>query len=162
MIISVEIHKQSKFPEWKQPNTFDALADESRARLGERYPTRKLLEILIVRQIAPRLAGSGVILDTVNPGLCHSELVRDVGLLLAVLKFFLARSTDVGSRTLVAAAEAGLESHGKYMTDANVDDAALSQFVKSLEGKQAAEKVWRELEEILEAIQPGVTRNLDC
>ena len=65
-----------------------------------------------------------------------------------------------GSRTLVAAAEAGPESHGKYMHDGKVDDGALSAFVKSDDGKKAAVKVWDELSEILERIQPGVTKDL--
>lgn len=160
VIVSSEVHGMTKFPEWKEPNTFDALDEESKARMGERYPTSKLLEVLVVRQIAPKLEGSGVILNMLTPGLCHSELSREGGLFLTILKFFLARKTEVGSRTLVAAAVAGPESHGKYMTDAKIDDDALSDFVKSADGKEASKKVWEELREILELIQPGVTSNL--
>jgi NAD(P)-dependent dehydrogenase (short-subunit alcohol dehydrogenase family) len=138
VIVSSEVHARAKFPEWKKPNTFDALDDESKARMGERYPTSKLLD----------------------PGLCHSELAREGGLFLAFLKFLLARTTEVGSRTLVAAAVAGPESHGMYMTDAQINDDALSDFVKSEDGKEASKKVWKELSEILESIQPGVTSNL--
>ena len=47
--------------------------------------------------------GSGVILNMLNPGFMHSELARDAGLSLAFVKFLLARTTEVGSRTLVAA-----------------------------------------------------------
>lgn len=160
VIVTSEVHAWAKFPEWKEPNTFEALNDESKARVGERYPTSKLLEVLVVRQIAPFLEGSGVILNMVNPGLCQSELARDGGMLLAIMKFFLARTTEVGSRTLVAAAVAGPESHGKYMWDAQVEDEALSPFVRSAEGKKAGEKIWGELSVILESIQAGVTRNL--
>jgi NAD(P)-dependent dehydrogenase (short-subunit alcohol dehydrogenase family) len=160
VIVSSAVHARTKFPEWKEPNTFDALDDESKARMGERYPTSKLLEVLVVRQLAPKLEGSGVILNMLNPGLCHSELARDAGLFLAFMKFFLARTTEVGSRTLVAAAMAGPESHGKYMDDAEINDGALSDFVKSADGNEAAKKVWKELSEILESIQPGVTSNL--
>ena len=60
----------------------------------------------------------------------------------------------------MAAAVAGPESHGKYMTDAQIDDDALSAFVKSGDGKEASGKIWKELSEILEANQPGVTSNL--
>jgi NAD(P)-dependent dehydrogenase (short-subunit alcohol dehydrogenase family) len=160
VIVSSETHAWTKFPEWKEPNTFDALDDESKARMGERYPTSKLLEVLVVRQIAPELEGSGVILNMLTPGLCHSELAREGGMFLALMKFFLARTTEVGSRTLVAAAVAGSESHGKYMTDAQINDDALSDFVKSADGKKASQKVWEELSVILESIQPGVTSNL--
>ena len=160
VIVSSEVHGMAEFPEWKEPNTFDALDDESKARMGERYPTSKLLEVLVVRQIAPKLEESGVILNMLNPGLCHSELAREGSLFLAFMKFLLARTTEVGSRTLVAAAVAGPESHGKYMTDAQINDDALSNFVKSTDGKEASRKVWKELSEILESIQPGVTSNL--
>lgn len=159
-IVSSDTHARTKFPEWKEPNTFHALDDESKARMGERYPTSKLLEILVIRQIASKLEGSGVIINMLNPGLCHSELARDGGLFLTFMKFLLARTTEVGSRTLVAAAVAGPESHGKYMTDAQINDDALSDFVKSADGKEASKKVWKELSEILESIQPGVTSSL--
>ena len=160
VIVSSEVHARTKFPEWKEPNIFDALKDESKARMDERYQTSKLLEVLVVRQIAPKLEGSSVILNMLNPGLCHSELSRNAGLSLTIMKFFLARTTEVGSRTLVAAAVAGSGSHGKYMTDAKTDDGALSDFVKSTDGKEASKKVWEELSEILESIQPGITSNL--
>ena len=88
VIVSSSVHDRTRFPEWKEPNTFDALGDESKARMRERYPTSKLLEVLVVRQIAPQLEGSGVILNMLNPGLCHSELARDGGLFLAFMKFF--------------------------------------------------------------------------
>jgi len=160
-IVSSEVHGWAKFPEWKAPSVFEALDDESNTKaMAERYQTSKLLEVLTIRQIAPKLAGSGVILNMLNPGLCHSELGRDGPFVLHVLKFFLARTTEVGSRTLVASGTAGPESHGKYMHDGKVDDGALSTFVKSADGQKAAEKVWGELSEILERIQPGVTKNL--
>ena len=45
--------------------------------------------------------------------------------MVAVLKLLLARSTEVGSQTLVAAASAGSESHGAYMVDGEVDNDGL-------------------------------------
>jgi NAD(P)-dependent dehydrogenase (short-subunit alcohol dehydrogenase family) len=159
-IVSSEVHGMTKFPEWKQPHIFDALDDESKVRMSERYPTSKLLEVLVVCKIAPELDGSGVILNMLNPGLCKSELAREGGLMLSILKFLFARTTEEGSRCLVAAAVAGPESHGKYMTDAEVNDSALSEFVRSGDGKVASKKVWKELSAILESVQPGVTSNL--
>ena len=159
-IVSSEVHGWTKFPEWKRPNTFTALDDKSKTNFEERYPTSKLLEVLVIRAIASKMANSGVVLNYLNPGLCHSELAREAGMSLKIMKLLFARSTEVGSRTLMAAAAAGPESHGKYMTDAKVDDSQLSPFVRSDDGKAAAEKVWTELSEILENVQPGVTKNL--
>lgn len=159
-IVTSDAHDMTKFPEWKQPRIFDALDDESKARISERYPTTKLLQILVVRQIAPQLEGSGVILNLVNPGLCKSELARDGSAFISIAKFLLARTTEEGSRCLMAGALAGPDSHGKYLTNARVDDGALSKFVTSSDGKETSVKVWKELSEILEAVQPGVTNNL--
>ncbi|ETI21842.1 hypothetical protein G647_05911 [Cladophialophora carrionii CBS 160.54] len=161
-IVSSEVHGWTKFPEWQQPTDriFPTLDDEKTATMDERYQTSKLLEVLVVKQIAPRLADSGVTLNMLNPGLCHSELSRDGSLFLEVLKFFLARRTEVGSRTLVASAAAGPESHGKYMHDGKVDESELSPFVRSKDGEVASEKVWQALSDILEKISPGVTTNI--
>ncbi|EXJ87396.1 alcohol dehydrogenase [Capronia epimyces CBS 606.96] len=158
-IVSSEVHGHSKFPEWKAANSFVTLSDQKTANMGERYPTSKLLEVLVCRAIAPKIAerGTGVVLNYLNPGLCHSELSRDGPFIISILKFFLARSTEVGSRTLMAAAEAGPESHGKYMTDGLPNDGALSAFVRSEDGNKASKKIWNELADILEKIHPGVT-----
>lgn len=156
-VVASEVHAWCKFPERDEPNVLAAL--DASDDLGERYQVSKLLEVLVMRQIAPRIKG-GVTLNMLNPGLCHSELSRESGLGLAVMKFFLARSTEVGSRTLVAAGLAGEESHGKYMSDAVVAEQSLSAFVRSEEGDRAGKKVWKELSDMLDKIEPGVTANI--
>lgn len=157
-IVLSEVHAFSKFPERHEASVFGAL-DRSED-MDERYPLSKLLEVLVVRQLAPRLGGKGVMLNLNNPGLCHSELARESGWGLAVIKFFLARTAETGSRTLVAAGTVGEESHGKYLSDGVVSDEGLSPFVRSEEGEKAGVKVWKELSGILEKIEPGVTRNI--
>lgn len=158
-IVSSEVHAWTKFPERNAQGGIIAALDASE-KLDERYPTSKLLEVLVVRQIASQLEGSGVVLNMLNPGFCHSELTRDAGLGMAVMKFFLARTTEMGSRTLVLAGVAGGASHGKYMSDGVVSDDSLSSFVRSDEGREVGQKLWKELREILENIQRGVTANL--
>lgn len=157
-IVSSEVHAWAKFPEKKAASIFDAL-DETED-LSDRYQVSKLLEVLVVRQIAPQLQGSGVTLNMVNPGLCHSELGREGSLTLTALKAVMARTSEVGSRTLVAAGAVGKDSHGKYMTDGLVADEALSSFVTSADGDQTGQRVWKELSQVLEKIQPGVTKNI--
>lgn len=159
-IVTSEVHAWTRFPEWKAANTFVALDDAPSANMPERYATSKLLEVLAVRELAPRIASSGVVLNMLNPGLCHSELARDSGWALWFLKLVCARSTEVGSRTLMAGAAAGKESHGAYMSDGKVANELLSPFVTSEEGAQAQKKVWRELGELLEKIVPGIMRTI--
>lgn len=155
-----EVHSWVEFPEWKEDQPMKVVSDPSKAKMGERYPLSKLLEVLLVQELAGRVRGSEVIINMVNPGLCHSQLGREAGLKFKLIKLVLARSTEVGSRTLVAGATAGLESHGAYMTDGHVENTMLSPFVRSDEGRQAREKLWSELSSILEGVRPGVMQNL--
>jgi NAD(P)-dependent dehydrogenase (short-subunit alcohol dehydrogenase family) len=155
-----EVHAWTKFPEQKAANTFVALDDQKKTNMSERYQTSKLLQVLLIRELVARMKDQSVVVNMLNPGLSHSQLGRDAGVGLKILKMIMARPTEVGARTLVAGAGAGEESHGKYMTDGKVDDSALSKFVRSEEGKKVQEKVWGELSEILEKIRPGVTSDL--
>lgn len=159
-IVTSEVHSWTDLPERKEKNTFHALSQPPPvSNMGLRYQTSKLLEVLAVRELAPRFAEAGVILNMVNPSFCHSELLREVDKwYVALFKWFLARSTEEGGRTLVAAAATGTESHGAYMNNGVTDNGSLSEFVRSEEGKKAEKKVWGELAEILEGIQPGITR----
>ena len=77
---------------------------------------------------------------------------------LTFAKAMLARTTEVGGRTLVHSAVAGEESHGQYMSECKVKEP--SSFVRSKEGAAAQERVHKELMDILESIQPGVTNNI--
>ena len=103
-----------------------------------------------------------MILNTLTPGFCYSELMRHavfpLNLLAWVGKRLIGRSTEMGSRTLVTAASAGEESHGKYMTDCLVREP--SRWVRSEEGKEAQKRVYKELLMILEEIEPGVMKNI--
>lgn len=88
-----------------------------------------------------------------------SELSREGGLTFLIMKFFLARSTEFGSRTLVHAGTAcGAETHGQYLADCGVQ--LPSAWVLSAEGYKAQNRVWNELVTKLEIIKPGVTANL--
>lgn len=99
-----------------------------------RYPSTKLLEIYAVRQLASILPASefGVIVNAVNPGLCYSELDRNAGMTtrlgLAVMRKLLARTAEAGSRNLLQAAFAGLESHGAYCSECQVKEYVLFSF----------------------------------
>lgn len=68
-----------------------------------------------------------------------------------------ARTTEVGSRCLVLAAQAGKESHGKYLRDNKVQEVAA--WVVSEEGRKTQGRIWEELSEKLEIISPGILKN---
>jgi len=135
-IVNSEVHGFVNFPEMDSQDIFEKLNDKGTANMNERYsphlssaktadnmlyryPMSKLVGILYGRELAARTEknnNSAVIINFPNPGLCHSELAREGLISLKIMKFFLARSTECGSRTLVNATEAGPASHGQYLS----------------------------------------------
>ena len=107
-------------------------------------------------------ASEKVILNAVNPGFCKTTLSRQATgmqkFMFTAMKLTIGRTVEVGSRTLVAAAAGGSETHGKYMSECLVKEP--SAFVRSEEGIKTQERVYTELMEIVEKIQPGISRNV--
>ena len=161
-IVTSDTHHYSKLPQWKTENTFDTLNDKATQDINARYPESKLLEVLLVRELVAHMSSTkpAVIINMVNPGLCHSELSRNAGWILWFMKLVFARTTEVGSRTLLHGASGGKETHGQYLEDTRVADDGLSAFVKSEDGVKAQKKIWKELGEKLEKIQSGIMHTL--
>lgn len=131
--------------------------------MGDRYFVSKLLEVLVCRRIARNnpVAQLKVTVNFLNPGFCWSGLAHEfMNPAVKLLMILLARSTEIGSRTLVhASVTAGDETHGKYLSDCKI--TSCSSLVEGKEGWTLEERVWQELAEKLEQIQPGVIRVLD-
>ena len=142
---------------------FQNLNDESTADMNDRYHLTKLLVLLGVRKLAKKVDGGSkeaqrsVIVNCVNPGWCKTELFRthDGGLGGRIGLALIGRTAEQGSRTLVHAAVADADSHGRYLSECRVKPE--STFVRSDAGVQVEERIWSELVEILEMISPGVT-----
>lgn len=129
----------------------------------DRYNLSKLLEVFVVRQLASEMAPNDpVIINALSPGFCQSTLFRHApGFLRAVLEIgvrIIGRTSEMGSRSLLAAAAAGRDTHGRYMDNCKLRDPG--PFVLSEEGQQLQERVYNELMEVLEGIQPGITKNV--
>lgn len=82
-----------------------------------------MLEILGVKHVAEVLpvARGGVIINSINPGLCETTLSRNAPpefrAQLAEMWAKSGRTSECGSRTLLAGAVAGDDSHGAYMNN---------------------------------------------
>lgn len=117
----------------------DVLADEKRARMGERYYISKLIQLLTIREFANQLdksrAAAGarseesdrnarIITSAVNPGFVATDILRNRGpvaqLGLAILRKLMARTTEEGARTVVHGAVGDDETHGEYLDDCRV------------------------------------------
>ncbi|KAK4506211.1 hypothetical protein PRZ48_004176 [Zasmidium cellare] len=159
-ITSSGAHAFAKFPQKDaaEGQIFNTINDPNASQkvFGEQYPLSKLLEIFAVRSIGEK--DLGVTVNCLSPGFCESELARDAdGIAFPMMKFFLARTTEKGSRTVVHAGSCGSETHGKYLSDCKVAEPAA--IVTGPEGRKLQERLWDELTQKLEAIQPGVTAN---
>jgi len=167
-VVASDAHELAHFPEVDAATgIFPALSNPAAKNQSDRYNTSKLIEILVIRELAPlvnssRGAEEEIILNTLTPGFCHSDLARNAAfpfsLVVRIGKFLVARSTEMGSRTLVSAALAGKDSHGKYMADCEIWHP--SAWVTSNHGAKTQKKVYSELMDILEGIHPGITKNI--
>ena len=129
-IVGSEVHAFAPFKERHSAYIFDTLSDPKQAKMKERYFLSKLLVMLAFREMSERMRKSGkegsrdVVLNTVAPGWCYSDLFREdpaintMGMRVAMRMF--ARTTEEGSRCLVGAVVSGSESHGQYLNDGKI------------------------------------------
>ncbi|KAI0309683.1 short-chain dehydrogenase [Amylostereum chailletii] len=167
VVVSSDTHYWCKFTplELASANLLGKLNDREHCSdptvIARRYTTTKLLNVFFVRELAERLSQDPpVIVNAVNPGLCHSKLRRDWGLAATVRSLvfisLFARTTEVGSRTLVWAATAAghreRDLHGGYVSTNEVKE--VSDFALSEEGLRMQGQVWDEMTEVLGKVSP--------
>ena len=149
----------SKYPEGEILATLSKRDGFPNARMNvpANYILSKLLQALIVREIAPKIDPEEVILNHTCPGLVQSGLRREFTGVQAWLMDLVSRTSEVGSRTLLVGATIGKESHGQPLSDAKIQpstvrrrDTGFSQFVYSKDGKLMGQRAWKEVREILE------------
>jgi NAD(P)-dependent dehydrogenase (short-subunit alcohol dehydrogenase family) len=92
-----------------------------------RYNVSKMMELLAGRELATKMTDSKdgqVIVSVVNPGWVKTNMGsgEKPGLFAAFGRRFIARETEVGSRTLVHAAEGDPETHGQYLSDCKIGE----------------------------------------
>ena len=70
-----EVHFWSTFTQHADAHPITSLNDKTKFDAKDRYQVSKLLNVFLARKLAA-LAGDSVVVNVVNPGLCHSELAR--------------------------------------------------------------------------------------
>lgn len=133
--------------------------------VSERYNTSKLLQLMMMRKLAAASsasAGPAVTINALNPGLCRTQLFRQlplpVRLFMNLACALAGREPEMGSRTLMMAALAGDDTHGQWMTDCKMH--RWPAVMLGEDGERVTDQFWGELVEVLEGIQPGVTANI--
>jgi retinol dehydrogenase-12 len=160
-VVTSEVHHWTQFPQKKGASIFAELDDEEKADMADRYNVSKLMQILLVRHLTKVLIGDekkgDVVINCVTPGLCKSDLVKDMGMAPVVFKKLLGRQVEVGSRLLVNATSLP-DSQGEYILDDKVSEP--SPLARSAEGAELGKRIWEELSEILEKASPGINQNV--
>jgi hypothetical protein len=97
-----------------------------------RYAVTKLIQVFGVRELASCITeksestSPSVIINCMTPGACNSDFDRESSgfgkFLKNMMAALIARTTEAGSRTLVAGVAAGEESQGSYMADCVVTE----------------------------------------
>ncbi|KAJ7756225.1 hypothetical protein B0H16DRAFT_1315267 [Mycena metata] len=132
------------------------------------YNITKLLNLLFVRELNARLGPTApLIVDAVNPGMCVSELRRDLPAFLAfifrTLERIMAFTAEQGSRQLVFGALGEPTNpdalRGAYINQSRIEEP--SDFVIGAEGHKAQGQIWDELVEILKKVDPRVSATVD-
>jgi NAD(P)-dependent dehydrogenase (short-subunit alcohol dehydrogenase family) len=162
VIVSSMAHYISDSPKGadKWPSIIGTINDEAyctSSAMKNRYYLSKLLQVMFVRELSSRLPTPTLVaVSAVNPGFCHSRLGREVDS-NPFLKL-LARTTEMGSRTLVhAAIEPGeRERHGHYLSSCKVTEE--SDYVLSVEGREVSKRLWYETLKILGDVDPRVNK----
>ncbi|KAJ7493234.1 hypothetical protein B0H11DRAFT_2190852 [Mycena galericulata] len=131
--------------------------------LSNRYSITKLLNVFFVRALNARITSSTpLIVESVDPGYCYSELRREFSGIRAVLDWLMERalalSTEVGSRQLVWAALAQQDQpnklRGEYIS--RFKPTEVSDFVLSPPGAKAQDLIWEDTVNILNKVDPRV------
>lgn len=147
-----------------QGKVFATLSDKSQADMTARYFISKLIVLLCVQEMSKQMSKSkegsrhpDVIFNCPNPGWCKTELFRqdDGGAFARILLKLIGRTPEAGARTLTSAIAADKSTHGHYLSECKEKPASV--WVRSEQGQIVQAKVWNELLDILNSIQPGVS-----
>lgn len=124
------------------------------------YGRSKLILEYAIRRLAPSPALKGtdgkpkVIINTVCPGMCKSDLGRDLGKGNPFIKFltwlvfaFVARSAEDGANSYTKAMECGEETHGEMWKNDRVFE--VGPMLSTDEGKKFGEKIWPQIVQVM-------------
>ncbi|KAL4943512.1 hypothetical protein BDV06DRAFT_135299 [Aspergillus oleicola] len=125
------------------------------------YPLSKLMDTQAVRELAAQLPleQGKVVINAVCPGLCKTELVRNADPVQkqAIIdqQNLYGRTAEDGSRTLLAGANGGKESHGGFMSSCEVRNDKVREWVTDEEGRKWQKHLWDQIVKEIESTAPG-------
>ncbi|KAK0443239.1 hypothetical protein EV421DRAFT_1710192 [Armillaria borealis] len=167
VVVASDVHYWTTFEKElvESPNILAKLSSKEYSTpeiMKRRYFDSKLLNVLFARAFQQRLPPSTITVNSVNPGLCisnlRSKLPEEYQEANAKQEAELAFTTEEGSRQLVFSAVGGANDEdklrGAYISLSEVVEE--SDFVISEDGKVVQDKIWDEMLAILEGVDPKV------
>ncbi|EPS43424.1 hypothetical protein H072_2670 [Dactylellina haptotyla CBS 200.50] len=164
VIVTSDTHYWARFKQRQYASEkmgiLNAMNDKKISLNVDKYFMSKLLEVYFLRELAKWIDANykgDVVVTGVNPGLCHSELIREgviTNIIAGTFKWIMARTAEVGSRNYLWAATAGRKAHGQYVGSCEVQKPAV--VVTSEEGQKLGVKVYEEILEALSALDDRV------
>lgn len=131
-----------------------------------RYALTKLVEECAVRQLAATfpVKQSRVTINMVAPGLCSTGLGSDARIFTKIIhegiRAMMARTAEMGSRTILHGLVAGEESHGKLLSGCEIKEHWVPKWVIDSEGQRLQKEIFKELVDKLNKVQPGILSQL--
>ena len=119
VVVSSEVHFWTPFEERHAADMLESMNHQGSWAVPWRYNTTKLFNVLWSRELAERTRAREVVINTVNPGLCWTQLHRDdLTTAMWLFRCLFARSTIQGGYTIVdAAVGQSADSHGAYLSE---------------------------------------------
>ncbi|KAI9751187.1 MAG: hypothetical protein M4579_006166 [Chaenotheca gracillima] len=150
-----------------QENLLETISSQAFFNATMQYNVAKLLDMYVIQALADAVrAPNGdpeVIVNITCPGFCRSNLGRDFPWLVQktihLVQYFLARTSEEGSRSLVSATAQGKESHGKFWIHDKL--ATPGDLVTSEEGQKIQVQAWGEILDVLRKQSPEVDAILE-
>ncbi|KAF5326181.1 hypothetical protein D9611_000369 [Ephemerocybe angulata] len=158
VVVSSELHYNVSLPERaydEGQSAFEHLNSREYCAAimpgATRYSETKLLNVFFTLSLSELLKETPVVVNTVTPGYCYSDLARNASAAQAqadrIAKAILGRSTEKGARQLVYAAVGGEEKidtlRGAYINLHKADEPG--DYVLGEEGKKRRDKLWNDL-----------------
>ncbi|KAL7924370.1 hypothetical protein ACQKWADRAFT_286557 [Trichoderma austrokoningii] len=125
------------------------------------YPLSKLLLTFAYFEFARRapFSRTGVAITMVNPGACKTNLARhlnsSVRLQIGIVLSLIGRNAEMGSRTLLHGLTVGEEAHGRYLSECEISDHIVPEWVTDEDGREWQIRVWEKVAAALENACPG-------
>ncbi|KAF7370345.1 hypothetical protein MSAN_00665900 [Mycena sanguinolenta] len=146
----------AKFSERSAAKILQAMNDESQCKdIVDRYPTTKLLDLFLAREIAKLPQAQGVVVNVAAPGLCVTDLGRDIKLPGFVLFIgrLLAWTTAKGALNLLYGVLRPTPA-AAFVWVCEVEKPPA--WTESKEGQRVQAAVWEEMVDLWRGVSPEV------